>query len=154
MVWDFYYVRKNLCLGLDIWVPEGVDIHPLQFTALANGLYPFLVGPGIGIGPPPGGKEKIQGVGLSLVKLDLPVEHKQPPDIFIDRRFPVAGFALGGLLEDQLGFLAGGVVKELHPFQVLADADGSLLLVEVAPFQRQNLPHPRPGKEGEEHGHP
>lgn len=32
-------------------VLEYVDIDPLQFTALTNGLYPFLVGPGIGIGP-------------------------------------------------------------------------------------------------------
>ena len=100
-----------------------------------------------------GGKDEILRIGMSLVKLDLPVEHKQPPDVFIDRRFPIAGLAFGGLLEDQLGFLAGWVVKELHPFQVLADADGPLLLIEVAPFQRENLPHPRPGKKGEEHGH-
>ena len=135
-------------------MPECVDIDPLQLTPFTNRLDPFLVGPGVGVGPPLGGEDKVLGIGMPLVKLDLPVEHKQPPDVFIDRRFPIAGLAFGGLLEDQLGFLAGWVVKELHPFQVLADADGPLLLVEVAPFQRQDLPHPRPGKEGEEHGHP
>ena len=101
-----------------------------------------------------GGKEKIQGVGLSLVELDLPVEHKQPPDILIDRRFPVAGLALWGFLEDQLSFLARWVVKKLYPFQILADADGPLLLIEVAPFQRENLPHPCSGKKGKEHRYP
>ena len=135
-------------------VPEGVDIDPLQFTALTNGLYPFLVGPGIGIGPPPGGKEKIQGVGLSLVELDLPVEHKQPPDVLIHRCFPVTGFTLGGFLEDQFGFLAGGIIEQLHPFQILADADGPLLLIEIAPLQGKDLPHPCPGKERKEHRHP
>ena len=92
-------------------VPEGVDIDPLQFTSFADSLYPFLVGPGVGVGPPFGRKEKIQRIELSLVELYLLVEHEQLPDVLVDRRFPVAGFALGGLLEDQLRFLAKRVVK-------------------------------------------
>lgn len=125
-------------------MPEGVDIDPLQLAPFADCLDPFLVGPRVGIGSPLGGEDEILGIGMPLVKLDLPVEHKQPPDVFIDRRFPITGLAFGGLLEDQLGFLAGWVVKELHPFQVLADTDGPLLLVEVAPSQGKDLPHPCP----------
>ena len=121
-----------------------MDIDPLQFTALANCLYPFLVGSGVGVGSPFRRKDEVLGIWLSIVKLYLPLEHEQLPDILIDRRFPVAGFALGGLLEDQFRFLAGWVVKELHPFQVLADADGPLLFVEVVPSQGKDLPHPCP----------
>lgn len=117
-------------------MPECVDIDPLQLAPFADRLYPFLVGSGVGVDPPLGGEDEVLGIGLSLVKLNLPVEHEQPLDVFIDRRFPVAGFALRGLLEDQLGLFAGWVVKELHPFQILADTDGPLLLVEVAPLQR------------------
>ena len=117
-------------------MPEGVDIDPLQLAPFADCLDPFLVGPGVGVGPPLGGKDEILRIGMSLVKLDLLVEHKQPPDILIDRCFPVAGFALGRFLKDQLGFLAGWVVKQLYPFQVFVDADSPLFCIEVAPFQR------------------
>ena len=117
-------------------MPECVDIDSLQFTAFANRLNPFWVGPRVGIGSPLGGEDEILGIGMPLVKLDLPVEHKQPPDVFIDRRFPITGLAFGGLLEDQLGFLAGWVVKKLYPFQVLVDANGPLFCIEVAPPQR------------------
>ena len=40
-------------------VPKCMDIDPLQFTAFADRLHPFLVGPGVGVGPPFGRKEKI-----------------------------------------------------------------------------------------------
>ena len=98
---------------------SAMDIDPLQFTALANCLYPFLVGSGVGVGSPFRRKDEVLGIWLSIVKLYLPLEHEQLPDILIDRRFPVAGFALGGLLEDQLRFLAKRVVKQLYPFQAL-----------------------------------
>lgn len=117
-------------------VPKCMDIDPLQFTALANCLDPFLVGSGVGVGSPFRRKDEVLGIWLSIVKLYLPLEHEQLPDILIDRRFPVAGFALGGLLEDQLRFLAGRVVKKLNPFQVLVDANGPLFCIEVAPLQR------------------
>ena len=117
-------------------VPKCMDIDPLQLTPFANCLYPFLVGPGVGVGSPFRRKDEVLGIWLSIVKLYLPLEHEQLPDILIDRRFPVAGFALGGLLEDQFRFLAGRVVKKLYPFQVLVDANGPLFCIEVAPPQR------------------
>ncbi len=57
-------------------VPKCMDIDPLQLTPFADRLDPFLVGPGVGVGPPLGGKDEILRIGLSLVELDLPVEHK------------------------------------------------------------------------------